>query len=429
MASPGDQQSLVLFNGLKVVLVERPFGKGFTACLNFRAGRHDDPLDAIGVAHLTEHLAFRGQTRALSRDLTEQSVYVNASTEEQRTAFYVSGHCDFLNEGLRLLASILEVRDIDSEACLHEREIVNQEMVDREQDSPSGRTAALWKLSSRLSGDPNWRTDYQQRMASVKNLTSDAVNAFRKEFYRPDKAALAIVAPCDLGELRRMIDDLFKVFACGEAPATSKGRPCAWQETPELSFHFDQWSHIWVSVFNTATDSQVVTRLAAKLLAHRLGGGQHSEMYCRFREDSAEAYNATTEDECWTSHTTITSFVSVNKKSAVDALKFLLERGRRFADEGIDAEQRDCFIERTRRSWEMRMEKHYQLADFLSRESLRPEGTSMVDLRPDSDAFEATTKEELSAAARRLFDPRHRRIFIGGRIGPLGRRRIRKETS
>jgi hypothetical protein len=77
----------------------------------------------------------------------------------------------------------------------------------------------------------------------------------------------------------------------------------------------------------------------------------------------------------------------------------------------------------------MRMENHYYLADFLSFEALRPEGTSMVDLRPDSDAFEAMTKEQFSAAARRLFDSRHRKIFIGGRIGPLERRRIRNEIT
>jgi predicted Zn-dependent peptidase len=427
MASPEDQQSFVLPNGLKVVLVERPFGKGFTACLNFRAGRQDDPPDAIGVAHLTEHLVFTGKTRALSRELCEQSVYVNAATAQQRTAFYVSGHCDFLNEGLRLLASILEVRDVDSEACLHERQIVHQEMVDGEPDTLCGRNTAYWKLSLRLIGDPNWRSDYQQRMASVKNLTSDAVNAFRKEFYRLDKAALAIVAPCAHGELRRMIDDLFGTISPSHAAATPKIVPCAWQEAPEISFHIDRWPNIWVYVINTAIDSRVVTRLAADMLAHHLGGGQHSEMYGRFRENSATAYRATTEYECWIDRTSITSFVSVHKKSAVDALKFLIERGQQFADEGIDAKQRECLIYRTRRSWEMRMENHYHLADFLSFEALRSEGTSMVDLRPD--AFEATTKEQFNAAARQLFDPRHRKIFIGGSIGWLGRRRIRNEIS
>lgn len=350
-------------------------------------------------------------------------------TAQQRTAFHVYGHCDFLNDGLRLLASILEVRDIDSEVCVHEREIVHQEMTDEEPESLSGRTSTYWKLSARLSGDPNWRCDYQQRMASVKNLTSNAVNAFREKFYRPDKAALAIVAPCNLGELKRMIDDLFGKITCGEAPATSKIANCSWEEAPELSFHFDRWPNIWIYVVNTAPKSRVVTRLAASILSHHLGGGQHSEMYARFRENTAEAYHATADHECWIGHTSITSFVSVNKKSAVDALKFLIERGQRFAQEGIDAKQREGLIERTRRWWEMRMEDHYRLADFLSFEALRPEGTSMVDLRPDSDVFEAMNEEHFNAAAQQIFDPRHRKIFVGGRIGPLGRWRIRNVTS
>lgn len=425
MANFADQQTLTLPNGLKVVLVERPFGKGFSAILNLRAGSQQDPPKAVGVAHLAEHLAFTGQTRVLSRELSEQSVRVNATTAQQRTAFYVSGHHEFLNQGLQLLATILDRREIDSEDCLHERNIVYQELVDGEPDSLCERTAAYWVMNYRLSGDPNWHRDYQQRMASVTKLTSEAVNRFRKQYYRPEQAAIAIVAPCDLEVLRRMIEDHFGLLTADAGPVPSTTRIYDWQETPEFNFHFDWWPNMWVSMVNSAADADVVTRLAAGMLAHHFGGGEHSEMFSRFRDESSDAYNATTDYECWLGHTSVNSFVSVHKKSAVEALAYLIERGERFASEGIDEEQRDSLIERTRRWWEMRMESDYTLADYLSFEALRPEGSSMVDLRPDSEVLRETTKEQFSDATRRLFDPCHRRVFVGGRLGPLGRRRIR----
>lgn len=429
MKAPADQQSFTLPNGLKVVLVERPFGKGFTAFLNLRAGSQNDPSHAIGVAHLSEHLAFTEPTRALGRELSEQGVYVNAYTAPQRTAFYTSGHRDFLQQSLRLLASILEVRDIDSQACQHEREIVYQEMFDNEPASLCERTAAFWRLCDRVNGDPNWRYDYQERMKSIKNLSSEEVNAFRTAYYRADQAALAIVAPCDMTESRQMVEELFGAIASQENPPTTIVETSDWKEVPEFNFHFDLWPNIWLQVTNTAPDAQAVTRLAASMLSHLLGGGEHSEMYARFRKESAEAYNATADYDALKNHTSITSFVSINKKSAVDALEFLIERGQQFADEGIDDKLREGLLERIRRRWEMRMESHFRLAEYISIEALRAEGSSMIDLRPNSEILNRTTKEELCAATGRLFDPQNRKIFVGGRIGPVGRWRMRNVSS
>lgn len=400
MPASDNQLTFALPDGLKVVLVQRPFGKGFTAFLNLRVGRHNDPPHALGLAHLCEHLAFTEPVRSLSRELSDRSVQVNATTSQQRTEFHVSGHQDYLQEGLRLLSRILEDGEIDSQACRHEREIVYQELVDQEPSSLCERTTAIWKHGYRLSGDPNWRSDYQQRMQSVRQITSKEVNAFRNAFYRPDQAALAIVAPGDTVSLQHLVEELFGSLVPQEPEPTKLVEPADASEMPQFDFYFDRWPNIWLYVTNTVPDSKVSTRLAADILSHQLGGGEHSEMYKRFRDETTDAYQATADFHSWIDRTSVTGFISVNKKAAPDALRFLVERVQRFANEGINQQQRADLIERKGRWWDMRMENHYEFADYLSFEALRPEGSSMVDLHPDSELWHTVTTEQLSAATR-----------------------------
>lgn len=53
-------QKKVLANGLTVMLVERHHAPIFSARIGFKAGSADDPMGACGVAHVVEHMLFKG---------------------------------------------------------------------------------------------------------------------------------------------------------------------------------------------------------------------------------------------------------------------------------------------------------------------------------------------------------------------------------
>ncbi len=53
-------QKRVLANGLTVMLVERHNAPIFTARISFKAGSANDPMGASGVAHVCEHMLFKG---------------------------------------------------------------------------------------------------------------------------------------------------------------------------------------------------------------------------------------------------------------------------------------------------------------------------------------------------------------------------------
>ncbi|MEO1496167.1 MAG: insulinase family protein [Planctomycetota bacterium] len=427
-----DQCDFVLPHGLRVVLVERPLGQGFTACLSVGAGSHNDPVGKMGLAHLTEHLAFSGEARELAQQLTEQFVYVNAQTSGRRTSYYVSGHSDFLEDSLRLMAAVLQPQEVSPEACVHERVIVHQEMVDGESNFAGGRSSAYRKISDSMAGDPHWRASYQQRTMSVQRLTHDAVNRFRADQYFPANAALAIVGPWRTHELRRSVEQRLGAIAGARIPGEESDPVLSrLGAVPDITFHFDRWASTWVAVFNAADDARVATRVAADVLSHHLGGGPHSELYGRFRVAEPMAYRATSDYESWPTRVLITSFVTVAKESATDAMTFIARRTRQIADEGVSDEQFERVIRRIRRAWEMQIDDHYRYAEHLSREALRPAGSSIVDAHPDSETFAEVTasKRPIDEALRRLVDPGNRKVFVGGRIGPFARRRLRAALS
>ena len=59
-ALEGKVSRLTLDNGMRFLLVKRGVAPVFAANLRFKVGSADDPGGETGLAHLFEHLAFKG---------------------------------------------------------------------------------------------------------------------------------------------------------------------------------------------------------------------------------------------------------------------------------------------------------------------------------------------------------------------------------
>src|SRR2546425_11113530 len=72
-ALEGKVTRITLDNGMRFLVVRRGTAPVFAAELRFRVGSVDDPGGRSGLAHLFEHLAFKGTSTIGTRDAAKRS--------------------------------------------------------------------------------------------------------------------------------------------------------------------------------------------------------------------------------------------------------------------------------------------------------------------------------------------------------------------
>ena len=118
-------QVSVLENGMRVVTESMSRVETVSCGVWVGSGARNEPAEVNGVAHLLEHMAFKGTERRSAQDIVEEieSVggHLNAYTSREQTAYYAKVLKENTELALDLLADILQHSIFDEEEL--EREI------------------------------------------------------------------------------------------------------------------------------------------------------------------------------------------------------------------------------------------------------------------------------------------------------------------
>lgn len=131
--TPADQIGITtLDNGLRVVT--DPMAGVATASLGVWLGtgtRQERPEDN-GIAHLLEHMSFKGTAKRSAQDIAEEieavGGHLNAYTSRENTAYYAKVLAEDLPLALDILSDILQHPTFDPEELARERTVVLQEI-------------------------------------------------------------------------------------------------------------------------------------------------------------------------------------------------------------------------------------------------------------------------------------------------------------
>ncbi|GAB5468749.1 MAG: pitrilysin family protein [Rhodospirillales bacterium] len=128
----GDIRISTLANGLTVASDAMPGVGSATIGLWLDVGARHEEASENGIAHLIEHMAFKGTERRSARAIAEEIEAVggqlNAYTSRESTAFYARVLGDDLPLALDLLADILQHSVFDGEELTREKAVVLQEI-------------------------------------------------------------------------------------------------------------------------------------------------------------------------------------------------------------------------------------------------------------------------------------------------------------
>jgi len=208
----------VLANGMRYAIMHNATPPGQVSLrLRIGAGALEEAEDQRGLAHLLEHMAFRGSThvpqdemaRILERKGLAFGPDTNAFTAMDQTVFKLDlpgADADRVDTGLILLREIAGELTLAPGAMEVERGVVLSE--ERAADSPFDRMSKAgqaFEFEDQLAArrDPMGLTDV------VKGAPATRVRAYYEAFYRPENTTLIAVGDFDVGAMQAKIEARF----------------------------------------------------------------------------------------------------------------------------------------------------------------------------------------------------------------------------
>ena len=140
-----------LENGLTVLLHEDPQAPLVNYQTWFRAGSKDDPPQRTGMAHLFEHLMFRGTNKRKGsdfvKDIESRGISFNAYTSFDKTVYYFNLPKEELNFIAELEAERMHDLALTKENLKLEKEIVKEERLMRYKNNPQNLWTDIFELA------------------------------------------------------------------------------------------------------------------------------------------------------------------------------------------------------------------------------------------------------------------------------------------
>ena len=276
-----------LENGLRVVVDNMPGLETTALGVWANAGSIDETQNEHGIAHLLEHMAFKGTKRRTARGLAEEietvGGHLNAATSHQRTGYYARLLKDDLPLGVDILADILRNPLFDSGELAKEQEVVVQEIAETA-DTPDDTVfellmEACWNnapLARTILGTPN----------SVRAQSATSLRGFMGRCYGAENLILAAAGNVDEEQLLRLVQSQFGRIA-KESKIAPRPAPKFVGGVRHDARDIEQ-THLALGFPGVSSVSEDF--FAMRLFADVLGGGMSSRLFQEIREERGLAY-------------------------------------------------------------------------------------------------------------------------------------------
>src|SRR5262245_608266 len=397
-----------LDNGL-TVLIRRDVSAPVVAIVTYvSAGYFDETDDVVGIAHVLEHMYFKGTPTRGVGEIAKQTKavggYLNAATIYDHTSYYTVLPSSGFVSGLDVQADAYARSLIDADELARELEVIIQE-AKRKADNPAAVvTETLYELLHDRHRIRRWRIG---REPGLRALTRDALVGFYRNFYHSGNTVLSIVGDVDPDEA---LAEVYRKY--GSLPAGEPARFPGQIEEGVAGFRFREMAGDigqtqvaigWRTPGTTHPDTSSLDLLAAVI-----GSGRASRLYRAVRErrlaSSVSAYNYTpTEIGVFVLH------AESPPASATDAARAMWDQVRVLRDGDVG----EFEVERAKRIYESQFVR--RLEDMEGQANYLAEWEALGDWRMGDRYLErllTTTRDDLVAVANRYLDPDNAGIIV-----------------
>ena len=312
-----------LDNGLRVATVAMPSVQTASVGVWIDAGARHEQQEVNGVAHMLEHMAFKGTERRSARLIAEEIENVggqlNAYTSRENTAYYARVLADDLPLATDLLADILQNSTFEPEELERERGVILQE-IGQTLDTPDDLVFDLFQETA--FPEQALGRSILGPAETVSAMTREQLTGYMAEHYAPERMILSAAGKVEHDRLVDLGAELFQ-----DLPAVSSNRGKLENGRyaqgdlrkdrdleqvhlilglPAFSYHDDDF-------------------YALQLLSVMLGGGMSSRLFQEVREKRGLAYSVFSFAACYQDTGVFGIYAGTGEEQTAELVPVLLD--------------------------------------------------------------------------------------------------------
>ncbi|MBV9528037.1 pitrilysin family protein [Sphingomonas sp.] len=276
-----------LANGMTVAVDPLPGAESVALGLYVKVGSRSEPEALGGIAHLVEHMVFKGaggrDTRALAEAIEDVGGSLNAWTARDQTAFHGRALGRDLNLVAELIADLIRAPHFDEEHLEREKQVILSELGESV-DSPDD-IVHDHLFEAAFEGQRIGRPVLGNEASILSASRQDCFEWLGQEFV-PSRMILAASGRVDADALGRLAERLFGDVPALPVPAVEAARFTGGLRNDRRSFEQAHWCLAFPGL--AAADEGTP---ALSLFVQALGGGTSSRLFQELREERALAYS------------------------------------------------------------------------------------------------------------------------------------------
>ena len=202
-----------LSNGLKLIVREDHRAPTVAHMVWYRAGSMDEVNGKTGVAHVLEHMMFKGTDKVKSGEFSRLVAAVggreNAFTSRDYTAYFQQVEKSKLDEVMKLEADRMSNLNFDDAEFLKEIQVVMEERRLRTEDNPSSLLNESLMATAYMSSP--YRHPVVGWMNDLVNMKASDARDWYRSWYKPNNATVVIAGDVDPKAILQAVEKYYGV--------------------------------------------------------------------------------------------------------------------------------------------------------------------------------------------------------------------------
>lgn len=277
----GTVRKEILPNGMHVLVFKNTSLPKVLVQIAYDVGSYVEESGERGLAHLIEHMIYKGTTKLSESDIDaiarKYGASFNAFTSLDQTSYYFEVNKNNWKPFLPLLADCMQNARFDAQHLASEVKAVIQEL--KMGKDNYWRSMMLKAMELVFPANHPYHTPTIGFKEDLLNLDAENLKKFYKKYYRPDRATLFIVGDVDMDEAFALARENFASMKA-DKESVNKHFPVI---MPELVTHhtryFEDVNSEHLGFFWVIPGLKDKNELVASMLGEILGSGQSGRLY------------------------------------------------------------------------------------------------------------------------------------------------------
>ena len=216
----GDTHQFQLGNGLKLIVREDHRAPTVAHMVWYRAGSMDEVNGKTGVAHVLEHMMFKGTDKVKAGEFSRLVAAVggreNAFTSRDYTAYFQQVEQSKLEDVIKLEADRMSNLNFDDAEFLKEIQVIMEERRLRTEDNPSSLLNESLMATAYMSSP--YRHPVIGWMNDLQNMKASDARDWYRSWYAPNNATVVITGDIDSKKVLGLVEKYYGVASAHELP-------------------------------------------------------------------------------------------------------------------------------------------------------------------------------------------------------------------